>query len=115
MAYNVCMNAPTHTHTHTHTSEGAVSRWDLCCSIGQSGHDQHIKLLQCCIILPAQLHHQVLPLSVELVAIQPFYLRHVEAEELDDGMEVVWVCGPATEHCLLHGCGVEPLVEVASA
>ena len=104
----------THTHTHTHTSEGTVSWWDLGGGVGQGGHDQHVKLLQRRIILPAQLHYQVLPLGVELVAVQPLHVLHVEAEELDDGLEVVRMGSQASEHRLLHGRGVETFVEVAS-
>ena len=42
-------------------------------------------------------------------------MLHVEAEELDDGVDIMGVSGQATEHRLLHGRGVEAFVEVASA
>ena len=114
------MHARTHSDTHTHTtntrtSVGRVGRRNLRSSVGQGGHDQDVNLLQRCIILPAQLQHQVLPLGIEFIAIQPLHVLHVEAEELDNGVDIMGVSGQATEHRLLHGHGVEAFVEVASA
>ena len=115
---HTCMHTHTQTHTHTtntHTSVGRVGRRNLRSSVGQGGHDQNVNLFQRCVVLPAQLQHQVLPLGIEFIAIQPLHVLHVEAEELDDGVDIMGVSGQATEHRLLHGRGVEAFVEVASA